>query len=289
MKKTHSTSFSFEVKKEVINSISKKPEIVSFINGLVFCSGELDKNNNYVLSIKNEYLMDKVIRKLDKIHMPYQKQANWKSKLVILPNAMISPVLDYKDYLTYFFAGVFCGGGSISGKNSTSYHLEIASHNQAHLQQIQAKLNEYEFNFNFLARGTKFIIYNKNKEKLIDFLAAINAKNSWYDLQNLIIKRDFENVTNRINNIDLSNINKIAQSTIRHIENINYIFEHNLEQYFDENQLVAFRIKSENKWISLAELSYLLQQQHNIYISKSGLNHWFRKLDMVVKQDKNSF
>ncbi|MFV8472600.1 DNA-binding protein WhiA [Mycoplasma sp. B6400] len=286
MKKTHSTSFSFEVKKEVINSISKKPEIVSFINGLVFCSGELDKNNNYVLSIKNEYLMDKVIRKLDKIHMPYQKQANWKSKLVILANTMISPDLDYKDYLTYFFAGVFCGGGSISGKNSTSYHLEIASHNQAHLQQIQAKLNEYEFNFNFLARGNKFIIYNKNKEKLIDFLAAINAKNSWYDLQNLIIKRDFENVTNRINNIDLSNINKIAQSTIRHIENINYIFEHNLEQSFDENQLVAFRIKSENKWISLAELSYLLQQQHNIYISKSGLNHWFRKLDMVVKQDK---
>ncbi|MFV8483439.1 DNA-binding protein WhiA, partial [Mycoplasma sp. Z473B] len=268
MKKLHSTSFSFEVKKEVINSISKKSEIVSFINGLVFCSAELDKNNNYVLSIKNEYLMDKLIRKLDKIHMPYQKQANWKSKLVIFNNSMISPNLDYKDYLTYFFAGVFCGGGSISGKNSTSYHLEIASHNKMNLQKIQSKLNEYEFNFNFLARGNKFIIYNKNKEKLIDFLAAINAKNSWYDLQNLIIKRDFENVTNRINNIDLSNINKIAQSTIRHIENINYVFEHNLEQYFDENQLVAFRIKSENKWISLAELSFLLQQQHNIYISK---------------------
>ncbi|MFV8473653.1 DNA-binding protein WhiA [Mycoplasma sp. AA7A] len=286
MKKLHSTSFSFEVKKEVINSISKKSEIVSFINGLVFCSAELDKNNNYVLSIKNEYLMDKLIRKLDKIHMPYQKQANWKSKLVIFNNSMISPNLDYKDYLTYFFAGVFCGGGSISGKNSTSYHLEIASHNKMNLQKIQSKLNEYEFNFNFLARGNKFIIYNKNKEKLIDFLAAINAKNSWYDLQNLIIKRDFENVTNRINNIDLSNINKIAQSTIRHIENINYVFEHNLEQYFDENQLVAFRIKSENKWISLAELSFLLQQQHNIYISKSGLNHWFRKLALVVKQNK---
>ncbi|MFV8470435.1 DNA-binding protein WhiA [Mycoplasma sp. 654] len=286
MKKLHSTSFSFEVKKEVINSISKKSEIVSFINGLVFCSAELDKNNNYVLSIKNEYLMDKLIRKLDKIHMPYQKQANWKSKLVIFNNSMISPNLDYKDYLTYFFAGVFCGGGSISGKNSTSYHLEIASHNKMNLQKIQSKLNEYEFNFNFLARGNKFIIYNKNKEKLIDFLAAINAKNSWYDLQNLIIKRDFENVTNRINNIDLSNINKIAQSTIRHIENINYVFEHNLEQYFDENQLVAFRIKSENKWISLAELSFLLQQQHNIYISKSGLNHWFRKLALVVEQNK---
>ncbi|MFV8401402.1 DNA-binding protein WhiA [Mycoplasma sp. CR] len=286
MKKTHNTSFSFEVKKEVINSISKKQEIISFINGLIFCSAEIDKNNNYVIYIKNEYLLDKIIRKLDKVNLPYQKQDNWKAKIVILNNPLISESLEHKDYLTYFFAGVFCGGGSISGKNSTSYHLEIASHNEAHLSQIQSKLNEYEFNFNFLTRGKKYVIYNKNKEKLIDFLAAINAKNSWYDLQNLIIKRDFENVTNRINNIDLSNINKIAQSTIKHIENINYVFEHNLENEFDENQLVAFRIKSENKWISLTELAYLLQQQHNIYISKSGLNHWFRKLASVVSQDK---
>ncbi|MHA3839587.1 DNA-binding protein WhiA, partial [Mycoplasma sp. HF14] len=276
MKKTHTTSFSFEVKKEVINSISKKQEIISFINGFIFCSGELDKNNNYVLSIKNEYLIDKLVRKLEKINMPFEKSKHTKTKIVIINNPMVHPDLEYKDYLTYFFAGVFCGGGSISGKNSTSYHLEISSHNRGNLELIQTKLNEYEFNFNFLERGNKYIIYNKNKDKLIDFLAAINAKNSWYDLQNLIIKRDFENVTNRINNIDLSNINKIAQSTIKHIDNINYIFEHNLEDQFDENQLVAFRIKAENKWISLTELSYLLEHQHNIYISKSGLNHWFR-------------
>ncbi|MHA0272595.1 DNA-binding protein WhiA [Mycoplasma sp. 48589B] len=286
MKKTHTTSFSFEVKKEVINSISKKQEIISFINGFIFCSGELDKNNNYVLSIKNEYLIDKLVRKLEKINMPFEKSKHTKTKIVIINNPMVHPDLEYKDYLTYFFAGVFCGGGSISGKNSTSYHLEISSHNRGNLELIQTKLNEYEFNFNFLERGNKYIIYNKNKDKLIDFLAAINAKNSWYDLQNLIIKRDFENVTNRINNIDLSNINKIAQSTIKHIDNINYIFEHNLEDQFDENQLVAFRIKAENKWISLTELSYLLEHQHNIYISKSGLNHWFRKLNNIVESEK---
>ncbi|MHA3786216.1 DNA-binding protein WhiA [Mycoplasma sp. VS30B] len=286
MKKTHTTSFSFEVKKEVINSISKKQEIISFINGFIFCSGELDKNNNYVLSIKNEYLIDKLVRKLEKINMPFEKSKHTKTKIVIINNPMVHPDLEYKDYLTYFFAGVFCGGGSISGKNSTSYHLEISSHNRVNLELIQTKLNEYEFNFNFLERGNKYIIYNKNKDKLIDFLAAINAKNSWYDLQNLIIKRDFENVTNRINNIDLSNINKIAQSTIKHIDNINYIFEHNLEDQFDENQLVAFRIKAENKWISLTELSYLLEHQHNIYISKSGLNHWFRKLNNIVESEK---
>ncbi|MHA3795957.1 DNA-binding protein WhiA [Mycoplasma sp. Z463D] len=286
MKKTHTTSFSFEVKKEVINSISKKQEIISFINGFIFCSGELDKNNNYILSIKNEYLIDKLVRKLEKINMPFEKSKHTKTKIVIINNPMVHPDLEYKDYLTYFFAGVFCGGGSISGKNSTSYHLEISSHNRGNLELIQTKLNEYEFNFNFLERGNKYIIYNKNKDKLIDFLAAINAKNSWYDLQNLIIKRDFENVTNRINNIDLSNINKIAQSTIKHIDNINYIFEHNLEDQFDENQLVAFRIKAENKWISLTELSYLLEHQHNIYISKSGLNHWFRKLNNIVESEK---
>ncbi|SJZ61056.1 DNA-binding protein WhiA [Mycoplasmopsis verecunda] len=288
MKNKHVNSFSSDVKKEIINSISKKQEIIAFINGLVFCSAEVDKNHNYVTYIKNDYLLDKLMRKLQKVHLDYIKENTWKSKIIILSNNEIINELQSSDYLSFFFAGVFFGAGSISTKESTSYHLEISSHNKENLLIIQDKLNQYNFNFNFIVRANKYVIYTKNKDKLIDFLAGINAKNSWYELQNIIIKRDFENVTNRINNIDLSNINKIAKSTIKHIENINYIFEHNLEHLFDDNQLVAFRIKAEDKWLSLTELSYILETKHNIFISKSGLNHWFRKLEQVVAQHKKN-
>ncbi|WLP85765.1 DNA-binding protein WhiA [Mycoplasma seminis] len=282
------SSFSSEVKKEIINNLSKNHEIISFIKGLLFCSANIDKNGNYLLYIKNEYLYDKIVRKLDKSKISYISDPKHPTKLVIVYNELIIPQMESKDDLSYFFGGVFCGGGSISGKNSTSYHLEISSHNKQNIEEIASKLNEYDFGFNILNRNNKYVLYTKNKDKLIDFLAAIGAKKSWYSLQNLIIKRDFENVTNRINNIDLSNLNKIAESTIKHIENINYMFENNLDELFDEDQLVAFRIKTENKWISLAELSYILGNDYNIFISKSGLNHWFRKLNTVVEKHKNN-
>ncbi|UWV78053.1 hypothetical protein NWE59_03740 [Mycoplasmopsis felis] len=48
-----------------------------------------------------------------------------------------------------------------------------------------------------------------------------------------------------MNNIDISNLQKIANSSIKYIENINYILGNNYSNEFTENQLVMFRIKLE--------------------------------------------
>ncbi|QNM93474.1 DNA-binding protein WhiA [Mycoplasma sp. Pen4] len=288
MKKIHRNSFSWEVKKEVINNVTKNQEIIAFISGLLYSSAEI-VDDAYVFMIKNEYILDKVIRKFKKIKVNIISKSNWKTKLAVkVKDFKLSENIEYKDYLTSFFAGVFCGSGSISGKESTSYHLEISSHNTQHLQKIQEKLNQYEFGFHMLKRKNKSIIYIKHKDKLIDFLSAIGAKNSWYKLQNLIIERDFKNVTNRINNIDVSNLNKIAKSTLKHNENIEYIFENNLKDQFNENQLKLFELKLRNEGLSFTELVYILNSEYAIPITKSGVNHWFRKLEKTVLKHKEN-
>ncbi|MCU9939681.1 hypothetical protein NW739_02705 [Mycoplasmopsis felis] len=76
------------------------------------------------------------------------------------------------------------------------------------------------------------------------------------------------------------------QTAQSNIENINYILGNNYSNEFTENQLVMFRIKLENPWISLEDLSKRLEVEHNIIISKSGLNHWFRKLNLFVLDKK---
>ncbi|WAM03177.1 hypothetical protein ONA22_05415 [Mycoplasmopsis cynos] len=91
---------------------------------------------------------------------------------------------------------------------------------------------------------------------------------------------------NRINNIDFSNLQKIANSSIKHIDNINYIFENNLMDYFNDDQLMFFRLKIENPWLSLNDLVRMQIQQSNTIVSKSGANHWLRKLDKIVKEHK---
>ncbi|WP_036453107.1 DNA-binding protein WhiA [Mycoplasma buteonis] len=280
------SSFSWEIKKEIINNTTTKNEITAFLNGLIY-SNAIYSENGYTLQIKNQYILDKLFTKLDKIQVSYTKSKTAKTKFFISKNNFkLKAEINFQDYLTFFFAGVFCGSGNISSRSSTSYHLEISSHYYENIIKIMNKLNLYEFNFQYFQRNSKHIIYVKKQDKLLDFLSAIGAKKSWFNLQNWRIQKDFENVSNRINNIDISNIQKIAKSSLKHIKNITYLFEHNLESCFSENELVFFNLKLENKWSSLSELSEILSIQHNIVISKSGLNHWLRKLNTIVEIDK---
>ncbi|VEU70231.1 DNA-binding protein WhiA [Mycoplasmopsis glycophila] len=282
------STFAWEIKKEIINNASSKPEIFAFLSGLIFANAS-ENETRYELKIKNQYILEKIILKLSKMKIPFEKNEKWKTKIIInKKDFLVKDEIDYKDYLTFFFAGVFCGSGNISSKVSTSYHLEISSRYKEKIDKIMEKLNLYEFHFQQFYRNEKYYIYVKKQDKLLDFLSAIGAKKSWFKLQNWRIEKDKENILNRINNIDISNLQKIAKSSLKHIENINYVFENNLESEFKENELVFFRVKTENKWASFVELSNILLTENNIFITKSGLNHWLRKLEKVVEKHKNS-
>ncbi|WP_117275629.1 DNA-binding protein WhiA [Mycoplasmopsis edwardii] len=279
-------SFSSKIKKEVIINAKKEQENYHFLKGVIFSNAYLE-DDWYTLNIKNDYIKGKIISKLDKSNIKYVTKDEWKYKVLVDKNAFnFDDDLDYKEYLTFFFSGVFVGSGSISNKESTSYHLEISTLSEEKSQLIKEKLNSYEFNFHILKKQKRHILYIKKVDELLDFLSAIGAKKAWFELQNLKIHRDKDNVLNRINNIDFSNLQKIADSSVKHIENINYVFEHDLTSLFSEDQLMLFRLKIENPWLSLNELVLMQNNESDNLVSKSGVNHWLRKLDKIVKNHK---
>ncbi len=51
------------------------------------------------------------------------------------------------------------------------------------------------------------------------------------------ISRDFLNNTNRLRNIDASNINKIVTASNKYIKNIDLMYELKLENKFNDDQL----------------------------------------------------
>ncbi|UWV83261.1 DNA-binding protein WhiA [Mycoplasmopsis cynos] len=286
MIRSKSLSFSSKIKKEVLINAKKPLENFYLIKGLVF-SNASEGDEFYELNIKNEYIKSKIIAKLQKLNLNFISDQKWKYKILIPKKTFdFNEKIDNNEYLTFFFAGVFLGSGSISNKESTSYHLEISSLSQEKSYLIQKKLNSYEFSFHIIKKQQRYVLYIKKIDELLDFLSAIGAKKSWFELQNLKIVRDKENVLNRINNIDFSNLQKIINSSIKHIDNINYIFENNLMDYFNDDQLMFFRLKIENPWLSLNDLVRMQIQQSNTIVSKSGANHWLRKLDKIVKEHK---
>ncbi|EIE41265.1 hypothetical protein MCANUFG1_02920 [Mycoplasmopsis canis UFG1] len=280
-------SFSSKIKKEVIINAKKEQENYFFLKGVIFANSQED-DDYYILNIKNDYIKGKILAKLEKNKISFVTRPEWKHKILIDKNNFVfDDDFDYKEYLTFFFSGVFVGSGSISGKDSTSYHLEISTLSEEKSNLIKEKLNSYDFNFNILRKQKRFVLYIKKVDELLDFLSAIGAKKAWFELQNLKIHRDKDNVLNRINNIDFSNLQKIADSSIKHINNINFVFENNLENLFTEDQLVFFRLKIENPWFSLNDLVNEQSKETNKIITKSGANHWLRKLDKIVLEYKN--
>ncbi|EFF41306.1 DNA-binding protein WhiA [Mycoplasmopsis alligatoris] len=273
-------SFAFQIKKEVIDNIKSPKHIKAFVKGFIF-SNSIIEENNYKIVIKNDYLRTKFISFLDKTRTIYKYDVKQKSYIFISTG-------DYNlnnltEYQAAFFSGVFCASGNISTKKTASYHLEIFSHYQENTEFLVDILNAHNFQFNIFERNNKVYAYIKKLEQICDFLGAIEAKTSYFELQDIKISRDIENSINRVQNIDISNISRVAKSNLKHSANIKFIFDNHLEKYFNENQLVFFKLKLENPYSTLNDLSDILYEKYNINMTKSGLNHWLIKLNTIAK------
>lgn len=272
-------SFAQEIKLEIINNQKLPKNIKSFIKGFIF-SGSKIFDDSYVCIVRNKIYLEKIVNLLKIIKVDFDLN---NTKLIINKKYFKNDSINYP---SSFFAGVFFSTGSCFNKNSTSYHLEFSCNYESNMDILVDKLNSYDFNFHVLKRNNKFTAYIKKIDKISEFLLAIEAKKAYFSLQDVKIERDLENTINRVNNIDFSNLTKVAKSSISHIKMINFVFENNLEKYFNQNQLVFFNIKLQHPELSLQNICEILEKEYNIFITKGGLNHWINKLKMVYTNYK---
>ncbi|ADE19643.1 DNA-binding protein WhiA [Mycoplasma crocodyli] len=276
----NSESFAHQIKIEVINNITSLKHKKAFIKGLIFSNG-IWNENNYVLVLKSNEIFNKVVQFLTDIRVPFTIKKNIKTHIYV--DKVDINLNNITEYHGSFFAGVFCGSGNISTKTTTSYHLEFSSRLKENIDFLVSVLNKYDFNFSIFNRKEKWFAYIKKLDLICDFLGAIEAKNAYFELQDIKISRDIENSINRVQNIDISNMTRVAKSNIKHSKNINFIFENNLEKYFTEEQLLFFKLKLDNSYSTLNELSDMLYERYKINMTKSGLNHWLIKLNTIAK------
>ena len=128
------------------------------------------------------------------------------------------------------------------------------------------------------------MIYIKEAEKIGDFLRMINAINALLYYEDIRIYRDHKNMTNRINNCEQANVDKIILTAHNQINDINLIKDKaSLDLLDDKCQLAAmYRLKYNE--VSLAELSEIMTMETGCSITKSGLHHRFNKIKMLASK-----
>jgi DNA-binding protein WhiA len=185
--------------------------------------------------------------------------------------------------LGVFTAGVFLASGSVNDPEK-EYHLEFCSPEEKIAEELISLLGEIGVNAGITVRRGQYIVYIKGSESIEDTLTFINAQQCTLELMNVKIYKDVRNKANRITNCDNANINKVVKASMKQVEDIKLIAEkRGLESLTDELRQVA-EIRLESIGLSLQDIGESLEPP----ISRSGVNHRFKKLAKIADEIRNS-
>ena len=183
-----------------------------------------------------------------------------------------------------YIRGLFIASGSVNDPKKSRYHLEIIADNKEYGNFVNDLFNFYFLNSKIIKRDNRYMIYIKEAEKIGDFLRMINAINALLYYEDIRIYRDHKNMTNRINNCEQANVDKIIMTANNLVNDINYIKEHASLELLDEKSQLAASYRLKYKEASLAELSEIMTIETGHSITKPGLHHRFNKIKNLANK-----
>ena len=228
-----------------------------------------NKNNVYYIEIKEK--IDFILQDLS----VYDSEGNFLDN----PKEYI---VDSEEEMKAYIRGAFLSKGSINDPKTSQYHLEFLFDKKYESVFVQRLLNNFGLNSKILLRDTKYMVYLKEAEKISDFLKLIKAVKSVLYYEDVRVLREQKNITNRLNNCEQANTEKIIATCNNQLKDIEVIEkELGLDILDDKIKLLAeYRKKYPES--SLVELSEIISLETQTPITKSGLNHRFRKIKEIA-------
>ena len=212
-----------------------------------------------------------------------QKVDEIKKDLSIETNIPNDYIIDDDNLTRSYLKGVFLAKGSINDPQTSRYHLEIVVDNEEYANFINDLINKYNLNSKILKRETKYMIYIKEAEKIGDFLRLIGTTKALLYYEDIRIYRDHINMTNRLNNCEQANVDRIIQTAESQIKDIELIKKYGIELLSEKEQIVAeYRLKYKDA--SLQELSEIISLETEQNITKPGLHHRFDKIKKLAQK-----
>lgn len=192
-------------------------------------------------------------------------------------------VADFEEKKAYI-RGSFLASGSINDPKLSRYHLEFLVKSEDNASFLSDLLNQFDLNSKVIHRNNGYMVYIKEAEKIGDIIRIIGCQSAVLYYEDIRIYRDHKNMTNRLNNMEQANVDKVIVTALNQIKEIELIEKHASLDLLDEKTKEAanFRIKYPES--SLQELSEIITFETGKTISKSGLNHRFRKIKDLAEK-----
>ena len=98
------------------------------------------------------------------------------------------------------------------------------------------------------------------------------------------IYHETKNHTNRLNNCEQANTDKIIDAANEQLKNINILEDNLAVELLDDKTKEALEYRKKYPEASLKELSEIITIETGNKITKSGLNHRFRKINELASR-----
>lgn len=307
-------SFAINVKNEITKYEGTKTENIALLSGFVRNNGTVTKEKIELITenssiakriyqlFKDIYNIQAEINTIKNTNL--SKKSLYHIEISEQTNKILADLSIYDDdnyleipmdYLVSeeeeqrcYLMGAFLSKGSINDPKTARYHLEFLIENKKEAEFIKDLLNNFNLNSKVLSRDKGYMVYIKEAEKIGDFLRIVYASNAVMYYEDIRIYRDHKNMTNRLNNCEQANIDKIIETANEQIKEIEYLKENDVFDLLDDKtkETAEYRLKYPDA--SLQELSEIITYETNNPISKPGLNHRFRKIKELVRKMKEN-
>ena len=310
-------SFSIKVKNELANHISNATHCrIAELAALISMCGSviIDENNNYKIRVKTETQptaekIKKLLWKTFKVDVDISTRENAYSKVGITYTLLVGDhqqalkilqatklinenneigenfsitnnIVIMKDCCKRaFIRGAFMAAGSISDPNK-SYHFEIKCNSEKKAKQLIELLENYNIDGKMVARKGGYVVYIKEGEGIVDVLNVMEAHVSLMEMENVRILKGMSNYYNRQVNCETANIKKTVATSVRQIDDIDFIIQNKGIDYLPEKLQDIAWVRKENPDASLQELGEMLDPP----LGKSGVNHRLRKICQIAQE-----
>jgi DNA-binding protein WhiA len=174
-----------------------------------------------------------------------------------------------------YLRGAFLGGGSVN-RPEASYHLELVTGNFSFAQMLYQILRRMDFPVGITDRKDSYIVYLKEGDAVIDFLAMLEAEQAVEAFEVARNVKEVREQVNRLVNCETANLQKAVDAAGRQLAEIKILAAAGLEKLPPKLRAAA-EARLENPEASLAELAEMLG------ITKSGMSHRMRKLGELAR------
>lgn len=297
-------SFTGTVKDEVSKLDTIKTEKISELSGVV--STFPFNKNSIVINTENNSVARRVYTLFKDIYGVYPKITvrrgyNYNKKIIYIlevqkkadfilnglginSDGVSSFIVDDDETKRAYLRGVFMMCGSINDPKTSRYHLEFNLSMEKLAYFVSDLLNGYNLNSKVLHRGSTYMVYVKEAEKIGDFLRMIGAYNAVMYYEDIRIYRDHKNMTNRLNNCEQANVDRIIETANKQVNDILFIEKECGLDLLGEKEQVAATYRLKYRDASLVELADIISLETGDKITKSGLYHRFKKITSFAER-----